>query len=63
MWLNRIVWDMLDPLTVKPGSVRYRCPHCEGEMVNEDIRCRPLSIPPYREEPGFACQWEYWLDS
>ena len=31
-----------------------------GEMVNEDIRCRPVSIPPYRESPGYACRWEYW---
>lgn len=33
-----------------------------GEMVNPDMRCRPASIPPYREEPGYACKWEYWLD-
>jgi hypothetical protein len=33
-----------------------------GEMVNENIRCAPLNIPPYRENPGFACQWEYWLE-
>jgi hypothetical protein len=31
-----------------------------GEMVSKDIRCRPASIPPYREDPGYACKWEYW---
>ncbi len=33
-----------------------------GEMVNPDIRCRAVDIPPYREDPGHACRWEYWLD-
>ncbi len=32
-----------------------------GEMVNKDIRCRAVSIPPYREPTAHACQWEYWL--
>ena len=32
-----------------------------GEMVNEAIRCRAVDIPPYRESPGHACRWEYWL--
>jgi hypothetical protein len=34
-----------------------------GEMVNPDIRCRPLSLPPHREQAGHACQWEYWVES
>ena len=33
-----------------------------GEMVNKDIRCRAASIPPYREDPGYACRWEYWRE-
>ncbi|MFT4518652.1 MAG: hypothetical protein ACI9JM_001037 [Halioglobus sp.] len=32
-----------------------------GEMVNEDIRCRAVDIPPYRESTDHACKWEYWL--
>lgn len=32
-----------------------------GEIVNKDIRCRAASIPPYRDNPGYACKWEYWL--
>ena len=32
-----------------------------GEMVNENMRCRAASIPPYREKTGYACKWEYWL--
>jgi hypothetical protein len=32
-----------------------------GEMVNKNIRCRAVSIPPYREPSAHACQWEYWL--
>lgn len=32
-----------------------------GEMVNDNIRCRAVDIPPYREDPGHACRWEYWL--
>ena len=31
-----------------------------GEMVDENIRCKPLSIPPHREPVGYACKWEYW---
>jgi hypothetical protein len=32
-----------------------------GEMVNPDMRCRPLSLPPHRVQAGHACQWEYWI--
>ncbi|MBW2401312.1 MAG: hypothetical protein JRG80_18995 [Deltaproteobacteria bacterium] len=31
-----------------------------GEMVDKGIRCRPASLPPYREPVGHACKWEYW---
>ncbi|MBT56176.1 MAG: hypothetical protein CMF72_22595 [Mameliella sp.] len=31
-----LIWKMDDPYTVTPGSVRYVCQHCQGEMVNED---------------------------
>lgn len=31
-----LVWEMDDPLTITPGSVRYVCRFCGGEMVNED---------------------------
>jgi phage terminase large subunit GpA-like protein len=31
-----LIWQMDDPHTVTPGSVRYVCRHCQGEMVNED---------------------------
>ena len=30
-----------------------------GEMVDKNIRCRAVSIPPYREPTDFACKWEY----
>ncbi len=33
-----------------------------GEMVNESIRCRPVSLPPHRQSADHACQWEYWMD-
>lgn len=32
-----------------------------GEMVGQEIRCRPINIPPYRGDSAFACQWEYWI--
>lgn len=32
-----------------------------GELVNKDIRCRAVDIPPYRDETEHACRWEYWL--
>lgn len=32
-----------------------------GDMVNENIRCRAVDIPPYKTDPGHACRWEYWL--
>jgi hypothetical protein len=31
-------------------------------MVNEKIRCRAASLPPYREATDYACKWEYWLE-
>lgn len=31
-----LTWKMDDLHTVKPGSVRYVCKYCSGEMVNED---------------------------
>lgn len=31
-----LIWEMEDEFTVRPGSVRYVCRHCSGEMVNED---------------------------
>ena len=31
-----------------------------GELVNENIRCRPVDLPPYRSESPHACKWEYW---
>lgn len=31
-----LVWEMDDPHTVRTGSVRYVCKHCQGEMTNED---------------------------
>lgn len=51
-----------------PARLESSCVLCviamrlSGEMVNENIRCRAANIPPYRENPGFACQWEYWLE-
>lgn len=33
-----------------------------GEMVNNDIRCRPASLPPHRTSSEHACQWEYWIE-
>ena len=32
-----------------------------GEIVNKNIRCRAVSIPPYREPTDHACRWEYWI--
>jgi hypothetical protein len=32
-----------------------------GELVNENIRCRAVDIPPYRSSSVHACKWEYWL--
>jgi hypothetical protein len=32
-----------------------------GELVNENIRCRAVDIPPYRGSSAHACKWEYWL--
>ena len=32
-----------------------------GELVNENIRCRAVDIPPYRDASAHACKWEYWL--
>ena len=32
-----------------------------GELVNEDIRCRPVDLPPYKGDSEHACKWEYWL--
>jgi hypothetical protein len=34
-----------------------------GEMVGKNVRCRPISIPPHREDTDYACKWEYWLDT
>jgi hypothetical protein len=31
-----------------------------GEMLNPDIKCRPLKLPP-RKKTGLACEWEYKL--
>lgn len=31
-----------------------------GGMVDRDIRCRVLSMPPHREATDYACRWEYW---
>ncbi len=33
-----------------------------GEMVNEDIRCRPASLPPHMNAEDHACKWEYWIE-
>jgi hypothetical protein len=32
-----------------------------GELVNKDIRCRAVDIPPYKAHSEHACRWEYWL--
>ncbi len=32
-----------------------------GELVNENIRCRAVDLPPYRGSSTHACKWEYWL--
>lgn len=32
-----------------------------GELVNENIRCRPVDLPPYKDNTDHACKWEYWL--
>ena len=32
-----------------------------GELVNENIRCRPVDLPPYNGSSEHACKWEYWL--
>lgn len=32
-----------------------------GEMVDENVRCKAVSIPPHREPTGYACKWEYWI--
>jgi hypothetical protein len=34
-----------------------------GEMVNENIRCRPASLPPHHQASDHACRWEYWLEN
>lgn len=33
-----------------------------GEMVDENIRCRPASLPPYKDATDHACKWEYWVE-
>lgn len=33
-----------------------------GEMVNQNIRCRPASLPPHRVMGDHACKWEYWIE-
>lgn len=51
-----------------PERLESNCVLCviamrlSGEMVNKQIRCRPVDIPPYREASSHACRWEYWLD-
>jgi len=30
-----------------------------GEMLDENIACRPLKLPPRRDANDIACQWEY----
>lgn len=32
-----------------------------GEMLNPNIKCRPLKLPP-RQKTDFACEWEYKLE-
>jgi hypothetical protein len=32
-----------------------------GELVNENMRCRAVDLPPYRGSSAHACKWEYWL--
>jgi hypothetical protein len=32
-----------------------------GEMLNKDIKCRPLKLPP-RSKTDIVCQWEYVLE-
>ncbi len=50
----------------------HRLKHCcdlcvlgmplSGEMLNKDIKCRPLRLPP-RTETGIVCEWEYTLEA
>jgi hypothetical protein len=32
-----------------------------GEMLNPDIECKPLKLPPRRDANDIACRWEYRL--
>jgi hypothetical protein len=50
----------------------HRLKHCcdlcvlgmplSGEMLNKDIKCRPLRLPP-RTKTGIVCEWEYTLET
>jgi hypothetical protein len=50
----------------------HRLKHCcdlcvlamplSGEMLNKDIKCRPLKLPP-RSKTDIVCEWEYKLES
>jgi hypothetical protein len=49
----------------------HRLKHCcdlcvlamplSGEMLNKDIKCRPLKLPP-RSKTDIVCEWEYTLE-
>lgn len=52
----------------EPGRLKHSCEICivgmplSGELVHQDITCRPLKLPPRLEAGDIACQWEYRLE-
>jgi hypothetical protein len=48
-----------------PERLNHSCEICiagmplSGEMLNKDITCRPLKLPPRLHAGDIACQWEY----
>ncbi len=49
------------------SRLRHCCEIClvgmplSGEMLNENITCKPLKLPPRVDENDIACRWEYTL--
>jgi hypothetical protein len=58
----------VDRLEHYDGSrLRHSCEIClaampiSGEMLNRNIECKPLKIPPRTDSNDIACKWEYRL--
>jgi len=50
------------------SRLKHSCDICllgmpiSGEMLDKNIKCKPLKLPPRIDTKDIACQWEYKLE-